>query len=221
MTHVLAPMFRLVYFCSFVLITSCDGSPASNPSDGHQEEEFGPNNSTDFSVLSAASDWWRGLSELDRAENIVRTAWSDYGRNVGLNCKLWLQQRAVFNASRGVVTLPLTVRSRNDSTIDSSGSAWAWSPYTYEVTSSYYRLGPANTFLNARRGDIVQMRWRLNNGTITPHSALIYEVSWPLGVWFIESNWEAANTVGLRWVSFDELAQRTLEYNIYRITGGW
>lgn len=115
---------------------------------------------------------WHEWSQGTRNQAILNEAYKDLGKNFSsfnppLNCKLWVQQRVIKNASGGLVTLPATV--------DPPG--WYWSPHQY-VRSRCGRIE------DAQPGEIVQMYTIYGY----PHTAIIVAKS-QSGITFIECNW--------------------------------
>ena len=78
---------------------------------------------------------WHALSQPQRNSLILQRAYQDNGRDVGLNCKQWIQLKVVPDASAYAVVVPPTAASPND---------WYWEPGRYVVQVTQ----PAPSFLN-------------------------------------------------------------------------
>lgn len=155
--------------------------------------------------------WWRGLTQVERNRLILFRAAEDIDRPVGKNCKEWARQ-AVYDASRGVVSVPPTVNG---------GYGWYWE------SGSRHAIGMRTNIRNVRPGWIVQMRIPDGQGGITPHTAIVYALQGD-GLWWIESNYFSRtdpNAVHLRFQSFADFERQvsrngTQEFSVYYVGGG-
>lgn len=143
---------------------------------------------------------WHGLSQTQRNRLILARAQEDNNRYTGVQCKEWVQN-VVYNASDGEVYPP---RNRNDYT-------WYDHPYVYRYPRPY----PLN---GVEPGQIIQMRWRNPNGTITPHTAIVVSRN-SSGMTWIDCNWTNRDrTVRTHDVSYDLFNRRVgYYYNVYEI----
>ncbi|MFH0873221.1 MAG: hypothetical protein V1846_00020 [Candidatus Komeilibacteria bacterium] len=108
----------------------------------------------------------------------------------------------MFDASRGVVTLPQTLP-------DASGWYLAYSRYLVSMSGGITNVQP---------GWIVQMRYRWNNGTVTPHTFIVtWRSSTAFGV--IESNVASTNTVGQRTLTFADFQRNAVAYSCHYVIG--
>lgn len=147
---------------------------------------------------------WHMYTQGSRNAQILNKAYGYLGQNLGLNCKDFAR-RVVKEASNYHVTLPPTLP-------DDSG--WYWN---YDVNL----VGMSGGIYSVQPGWLVQMNWRKDDGTITPHTAIVYAVT-GTGVYFIESNWCSNNckTVSSqpRFVSFSDFLNRVgTKYSVYYI----
>lgn len=152
-------------------------------------------------VSEADRVWWRSLTQAQRNSAIACRGELDIGRYVGQNCKEWTRT-AVLGASHGVVSLPQTLP-------DAYGWYWAYSPYL---------VGMSGGIRSVQRGWMVQMRWRKNNGAITPHTFIIRSRD-ASGISVVECNWTPL-TVTTRWISFSEFESRVTNYSCHYAIGG-
>jgi hypothetical protein len=162
---------------------------------------------TEQALTSADYAWWRGLSQIERNQAILDRAYRDLDRNVGVQCKPWVQW-VVSEASRGVATVPLTAPN---------AYGWYWQPGRY-ATRVYTNIR------NVRPGWIVQMNLRFANGSVGPHTAIVVGVA-SSGVYWVESNYAVPNTVKLRFQSYADFERLTYisgqyRYSVYYINGG-
>lgn len=175
------------------------GSAAAGPGEVEVREE----------ALSATTAYyWRSLTQAERDLLVLQRAKKDREVSVGKNCKLWVQQNVVPQASFGVASVPTTA---------DGGYGWYWEygPYAERIFT---------TIRGVRPGWIVQMRIPSASGTPGPHTSIVYAVN-SSGVWWIESNFFGDGTVHLRFQSYDDFLAKTYrngryEYSIYRISGG-
>lgn len=110
---------------------------------------------------------WHRLTQTDRNQRIINTAYQDLGRRRG-QCKTWIQE-VVLRASQVHVPLPLNATSPNN---------WYWESDPYN-----HAIGMSMRLENVPVGNIIQMR--LQNGT--PHTAIVAGRTRD-GVTFLESN---------------------------------
>ncbi len=152
----------------------------------------------------AATKTWSQYTQAERNMAIVYRAYDNIGQYVGQNCKEWVRT-VVYSASNGMVTLPATLPN---------ASGWYFG-------YSRYLVGMSGGITSVHQGSLVQMRWRLDNGTITPHTMIIlYRAS--NGVMVIESNWCQSNCmrVNTRFITFTEFNSHVVNYTTYTVTGG-
>ncbi len=135
--------------------------------------------------ISADVLWWKQLSQTDRNRTILNQATVDDGKNVGLQCKTWVQQRVVPNASRSVAIIPATCPDAN---------GWIW-------CLGGNAVGISTSPQNFKSGYIVQMNIKRADGSITPHTSIVYAID-AYGIWWIDSNYVAVNTVGMHYQTF-------------------
>ena len=135
--------------------------------------------------IAQAAMPWHGYSQDYRNSLILTRAWNDYLKNVGLECKPWVQN-VVASASGGIVTIPTT---------NPDNCTWRWSQDVYGYNMS-------RPIQYAKPGEIVQMRLR-NNPYL--HTAIVSSMQ-ATKVGFIESNVVPPNgkTVGYREVLFSD-----------------
>ena len=146
---------------------------------------------------------WHTYTQASRNFLIVNKAYSYLGQYVGLNCKDWA--RKVVKEASNHVTLPSTYPDAN---------GWYW---YYDVNV----VGMSGGIRSVQPGWIVQMNWRKDDGTITPHTAIVSSVT-GTGVYFIESNWCSNNCMIVsatpRFVSFADFESRVgTKYSVYYI----
>lgn len=151
------------------------------------------------SSVYAWSVWHDQLTQSQRDHAIIDRAYQDLGKNVDLNCKNWAR-KVVYDASAGGVTIPQTLP-------DADGWYWAWDWNIEEICiyPEYFRPGA-----------ILQMNWLKRDGTITPHTAIVSEMT-STGMYLLESNWIGSNTVGRRFVSFSEFYSKVTRYTVHYI----
>jgi hypothetical protein len=149
-------------------------------------------------------NYWNDLPYHDKALRLVRRAFQDRDRYVGQECKGWMRT-VVYEASCGHVRLPINQP-------DESG--WYWAP---DPDGHVRQVYPDVSYFKG--GQIVQMNWRLNDGSITPHTFLIYENNWVDTVRVIESNWCTGNCkiVRTRDISYNDLRQKLVYHSMYEI----
>jgi hypothetical protein len=152
------------------------------------------------SATSALTNWWHNLSQNQRNSRIVERALQDVGDDVGQSCKEWVRT-VVRSASGNTVTIP--PNSSND-------TRWQSDPDCHRYAPPF----PPGAFV---AGYIIQMRWRNNDGTYYPHTAIVQSRN-SSGMWWIESNWEGDEVVRRRFVPFSTFhAQVGSRYSVYRI----
>ena len=150
-------------------------------------------------AFAAARVGWHGLTQTERNTRIVERAMEDLGDNTGMSCKVWVQN-VVNDASDGAVYPP---QNLNDYT-------WRSHPYVHRYPHPFPNSG-------FRKGQIIQMRWHQENGTTTPHTAIVVSKT-STGMTWIECNWSAPNVVSTRTVSFSTFLTKTRGlFNVYEI----
>lgn len=149
----------------------------------------------------ADQNWWRNLSQAERNMSILYKA-DSYNNRLGYyNCKEWAR-KVVLEASRNVVYLPSTLPNGN-------GWYYGYSPYL---------VGMSGGIRSSAQGTIVQLNWRLNNGTITPHTMIVASRTGS-GINVIEANWSPGK-VAYRWIPFTEFDAKVTRYSCYFVVGG-
>ncbi|MFA6308093.1 MAG: hypothetical protein WCS88_02625 [Patescibacteria group bacterium] len=193
----------LIAALTMIVLSGCD-EEQSNVVSSNDSEQTAESKEGDDIGLSAAtySTWWSNLGQIGRNQAILDRAYRDINRYVGLNCKDWAR-KVVYDASKGVVTLPTTLPN-------ASGWYFAYSPYLVGMSGGIRSVQP---------GWIVQINWRLSDGSITPHTFIVVGRS-PYGINVIESNWCAYNKVCTRYISFSDFAQKVSRYTCYYVIGG-
>lgn len=171
-------------------------NPGVNDGDG-QDRNDSHNGGT-----IADQNWWRNLSQAERNMMILYRAGSYNGSNSYCNCKTWARQ-VVLEASHNVVNMPQTLPGE-------SGWYFAYSPYF---------VGMSGGIRGSAQGTIVQLNWRLNDGSITPHTMIVSGRS-STGVYVIEANWSPKCHVGYRWISFTDFDSHVVRYSCYTVIGG-
>lgn len=203
-TSVLSKLF----FTLFILgaTPSCGGEAEPDAPSGVSPDESSPDTSPSAEI-SALYSWWGSLSQSARNAAILDRGYRDIGRYVGTECKGWVQ-RVVAEASRGAATVPYTYPN-------AYGWSWYWNSSAIGISTNIRYVQP---------GWIVQMNRWLPGGGITPHTAIVVGRS-AYGVYWIESNFSASNTVSLRFERFEDFERATYIYGVYRYTvyyiGGW
>lgn len=153
----------------------------ANEWDDDTEDEWGE---VDQAATSGDVAWWRGLTQTTRNQLILNQAGRDLGKNVGLQCKPWVQ-RVVSLASKGVATVPATCPN---------SSGWYW-------CAGGNAVGLSMPIQNVKPGYIVQMNIKLAGGGTGPHTAIVYLVD-SGGIWWLDSNFVGTNKVGLHYQTF-------------------
>jgi hypothetical protein len=143
--------------------------------------------------------WW-AMSLAEKRQAILATAQSyGNGQYVGKECKEWVRE-VVSRASGGSVVIPA---NQND---------WSWYPSPNVGTYSYCVAYPS-------AGDIIQMRWRTDPWTTTPHTMIIYATDGG-GMYVIDANWyckSAPQCVYRHYISYADFRAKALAYNVYFI----
>ena len=142
---------------------------------------------------------WHSLSQSQKDDEIMNTAFADYGLYVGIQCKPWVQ-RVVNTATSGHVTVPLTQSNQ----------------YQWYDDQSGHIVGRSTLIENVQRADIIQMYLYINGGW-TPHTAIVvYKDS--SGMMWIDSNWVATNTVGTHYVTYSQFySWASNRYTVYHV----
>ncbi len=142
---------------------------------------------------------WDNLTQSQKDDQIINTANLDNGKNVGIQCKPWVQ-KVVALASSNHVAVPTT---------KTNGYEWNNDPYGHV-------LGRSTMIENVRRADIVQMYvyTKLYSG---PHTAIVVSKD-ANGINWMDSNWIATNTVGIHYMTFAEFYSVThSKYTVYHV----
>ena len=126
---------------------------------------------------------WHRLTQADRNQRIINTAYQDIGRKLG-ECKPWIRD-VVRHASQDHVIIPSTVSPPND---------WYWNSDPYN-----HAIGFSARLEDIPVGNIIQMR--LKNGT--PHTAIVAARTRD-GVKFLESNRFNDITVRLQPITYKQ-----------------
>ncbi len=138
--------------------------------------------------------WWHNvMNQYGRNQQIIGRALAQNGQYTGVECKQWVQN-VVYSASGGTVWLP---QNRPD------WMGWYWSEWAQPLWYIPYN-GPSYA---AQPGNIIQMRWRNNNGSVLPHTAIVLSNNWS-GMQWIDCNWSNGDrTVRVHYVSHDQFRQ--------------
>ena len=143
---------------------------------------------------------WEGWSQAERNRRILDYAWQDLGKNVGLNCKQWVQSKVLPLASQQHVVLPAN---------SSPDYTWADDPHQHAIPMSM-------PIESAQPGNLVQMHLKSTN---QPHTAIVYAIN-SSAVTFIESNWfqdSSPNTVHVRTIGISDFKASVTGYTVYPI----
>lgn len=146
-----------------------------------------------------ASAQWHSWSQSARNGAIVdETAEWDNGDDGG-QCKMWVQQDVVPNASGLTGLIPTT-----------SANVCYWNYGSYVVGRSGYMEG-------AVPGEIVQMKLGSEYGS-GPHTFVVIAVGWD-GFTVKESNWclNDCELIGTRYIDFDDFYDQVDCYTIYYV----
>lgn len=146
-------------------------------------------------------DKWRSYSQAERNMLILYKAYGYNGQYGYCNCKEWVR-KIVLEASNGVVNIPATLP-------DASGWYFGSSPYL---------IGMSGGIRGAGQGTLVQLNWRFNDGSTSPHTMIVSGRTTD-GVSVIEANWISCR-VTTRWISFSEFDRHVVRYSTYIVTGG-
>ena len=172
----------------------------------------------DVGGISTNKDW-NELSQTERNQRIIDEALGDFRKNVGVSCKVWVQN-VVRNASDGNVGIPLN---------NEDGSGWRTDPNgtTFgDGKVALFRQNQNPILLNISPGAIIQIKWKEGFASDDPkyniHTAIILHVLEDIGAIFIESNYdtpknEADASVGIRFVSEKEFEKQVEAYSIYYV----
>lgn len=155
-------------------------------------------------AIAMAQVGWHGLTQIQRNALILNRAQQDNGRYTGMSCKVWVQN-VVRSASGNVVNVPTNA---NDYTWNSSNPS-----------SDVYRYPQPFPQRGFRPGMIIQMRWHNNNGTFSPHTAIVMNRT-SSGMTFIECNWtpSGGQTVNTRTITYNNFYEKTRGlFNVYEI----
>lgn len=150
-----------------------------------------------FSLMRRKKE--KHLKRLKQTHLSYRTQVCNFYTVYILNCKEWAR-KVVLDVSMGSVNLPQTLP-------DANGWYWASSPYTVRTSTPIQNVKP---------GWILQMNWRLNNGTVTPHTAIVIGTD-PYGIYLAESNVVAVNTVSTRYVTYAQFNASIVRWSVYYI----
>lgn len=141
--------------------------------------------------LTANQTWWNGLAQVSKDATILVRAYKDLGKTTTTNCKQWVQ-KVVNEATKGVLVVPATANG-GDSFYWTQSNNWR----SFTASSCYWPQ-------NLKPGMIVQMqstRCTFPGATSTgPHTAIVSAAD-ANGVWLIESNWCATNTICERYLT--------------------
>lgn len=143
--------------------------------------------------------WHYIYAQQGRNAAIINRAVQNLGQQVNGNCKEWART-VVREASWGEVIIPQTLPNAD-------GWYWAYHPWIEEFSST-----PIEAVVP---GAILQTNWNTSRG-MTPHTAIVMGVATD-GIYLIESNWSAMNTVSQRFVSFVAFRDRVSQFTIHYI----
>ncbi len=191
----------LIFVIGITALVGCNGDQQSITAPEHSSGREIAEGQLQPQATAANIQWWRNRTQAERNMLILERAYRDLNQNVGVQCKPWVDDRVVRDASRTVVDIPATLP-------DAFGWYYGYSPYLHN----------GGGIRNVQPGWIVQMRYRWSSYT-GPHTFII---SWKSSTHFgvIESNVKASNTVGERTLSFTEFEQKAERYTCYYVTGG-
>ena len=143
---------------------------------------------------------WHGLSQSQRNSRIINRADNDIGDYTGQSCKEWVRD-VVEDASDGLVTIPST-RSNN----------YQW--YSHPYVAPCLHPFPINW---VQPGQIIQMRWTNNNGTTTPHTAIVLSKTSSSMTW-LDCNWQGDEVVRTHSMTFNYFNNHVGSYyTVYEI----
>lgn len=150
-------------------------------------------------ATAAVMTGWHDLTQSQRNRLILNRANQDLNRNVGVECKEWVQD-VVYGASNGAVYPP---QNRND--------------YTWQTHRYVYRYPHPFPISWVEPGQIIQMRWRNRNGATYPHTAIVLDKTSSSMTW-IDSNWNRDTVVKSHVVTFRDFDRQVGSYyNVYEI----
>jgi hypothetical protein len=151
------------------------------------------------SAASALANWWHGLSQNQRNTEIRDVALNQVGQNTGMQCKHWVQE-VVYSASQGTVYPPA---NQND--------------YTWHSSSNVRTMLKPFPIEWAQPGQIIQMRWKNQNGTTYPHTAILKSKTSTKMYW-VDCNWYGDTTVNTHSVTYNDFNRAVgNKYNVYEI----
>jgi hypothetical protein len=153
------------------------------------------------SAAFALSTSWHDLSQSERNQRILSDGHEDLNDDVGVSCKIWVRN-IVREASGNLVTIPST---------KSNGYQWYSHPDVYAVPQP----SPVEW---VTPGCIIQMKWRNQNGTTYPHTAIVVSKN-SSGMTWIDSNWNGDQVVRTHFVSYSQFytAVQGYRYTLYYI----
>ncbi len=153
------------------------------------------------SVATASSlvNWWHGLSQSQRNAEILDVALDQVGNNTGMQCKHWVQE-VVDEASQGTVYPP---PNQND--------------YTWRSSSDVRKMLKPFPIEWTQPGQIIQMRWKNQDGATYPHTAILKNKTSTKMYW-VDCNWNGDETVSVHSVTYSQFNQAVGDkYNVYEI----
>jgi len=147
-------------------------------------------------IMSTTAQTWHDLPQQLRNQRITDEARRELGQT-GFNCKEWISH-LIRRSSNGIITVPRTLPN-------ATGFYW---DYSANVT------GLCGDIKIAQPGWAVQSRWRLNNGSISPHTFLIERMG-AHDFTILEANWEKRYTVTRRTVHHTAFYSQVKQYTLY------
>jgi hypothetical protein len=147
---------------------------------------------------------WHYWTQSQRNQAIVNTAFNDLNKNVGVQCKPWVQN-VVWAASGHQVWLPPTA----------NGSlGWYWE---FNAQYSSYVVGRSGGIRGVKVGEIIQMDWlRPRADHLNPHTAIVIGTYYD-GMEWIDSNWNNDTKVIRHYMSFSTFESKVYLYSIYYV----
>lgn len=122
----------------------------------------------------AATTWFGGLTQAQRNQYVLNTAYSYLGATNQCNCKEWARTVVQVASYYGDVTIPSTCPNAN---------GWYWCLPHQDVREILW-TPYAKPIYAATPGNIVQMNYGPSQG---PHTAIVWSIS-STNVCFIDAN---------------------------------
>jgi len=155
---------------------------------------------------------WQSMSQQQRNQAIINAGLNGHTYSQGtasqslyysgLQCKPWVTS-VVSTASSGAVSLPATA---------SDGYQWNSSPHVMTMSSNLQALQPGWILQLEESASFIAR----NKSATGPHTAIVLSVS-PTGIYLLDSNWVATNTVGVHFMTWADLKNDFVYYTVYQI----